>query len=223
MQASESNSQRSRLKRDSDRPSATPPVVGLLVADSSLRPLLTNLEAITILTYPGPPSQSLINVLRKKVGPTLVNNHNSPNAQNGTHGLMELKSGRRTYFWRAFVLNSIGKDRNDTATLLVLERGMPPPVALSEVYGQFNFTHREQQSVNLLLQGLSGKEMAEHMGISANTVKTFLRMAAVKMGVSSRFGIVAKILGLLLPSRPSVLVNGTSHGNWPTANLGGRA
>ena len=33
----------------------------------------------------------------------------------------------------------------------------------------------------VLGQGLSNKEMAENMGISANTVKVFLRMATIKM------------------------------------------
>jgi len=54
--------------------------------------------------------------------------------------------------------------------------------------------------VALLLQGLGNKEMAEHMGISEHTVKAFLRTVTIKMGVSSRSGIVTEILALALSS-----------------------
>jgi DNA-binding CsgD family transcriptional regulator len=83
---------------------------------------------------------------------------------------------------------------------------MSGPVALSQVSRQFNFTQREQQAVALLLQGLSNKEIAESMGISANTVKAFLRMATIKMGAPSRVGIVTTILRLLLFSNNTELM-----------------
>ena len=75
---------------------------------------------------------------------------------------------------------------------------MSGPLALSQVSRQFHLTRREQQAVGLLLQGFSNKEMAKSMEISANTVKAFLRMASIKMGVSSRSGIVTTILGRIL-------------------------
>ena len=45
-----------------------------------------------------------------------------------------------------------------------------------------------------LLQGLSSKEIANRMDVSPNTVKTFLRLIMIKMGVSSRAAIVAKVI-----------------------------
>jgi hypothetical protein len=42
--------------------------------------------------------------------------------------------------------------------------------------------------------GLSSKVMADRMDISPNTVKAFLRLIMIKMGVTSRAGIVANIL-----------------------------
>ena len=48
----------------------------------------------------------------------------------------------------------------------------------------------------MLLQGLTSKEIAVRMGISPNTVKAFLRLVMVKMGVSTRSGIVGRIAGL---------------------------
>jgi DNA-binding CsgD family transcriptional regulator len=58
----------------------------------------------------------------------------------------------------------------------------------------FNFSQREQQAVELLLQGLSNKEIANRMNISPNTVNTFFRLIMIKMGVSSRSGILARMI-----------------------------
>jgi DNA-binding CsgD family transcriptional regulator len=55
-------------------------------------------------------------------------------------------------------------------------------------------TQREQETVKLLLQGLTSKEIAGRMGISANTVKAFVRLVMIKMGVSTRSGIAGKIV-----------------------------
>ncbi len=203
MQTWESNPQKFRLPGESGTSSAWPPVFGLLVADASLKLLFANHEAIAILTYPEPSLQTLADLFHKKVRPGLVSAQSSLRNGNHTNLIMKLKSGRRTYFCRAFLLDSNGKGSGGTATLILLERGMSGPLALSQVSQQFRLTHREQQAVALLLQGLSSKEMAENMGISANTVKAFLRMATIKMGVSSRSGIVTKVLGLVLSSNNS--------------------
>jgi DNA-binding CsgD family transcriptional regulator len=92
---------------------------------------------------------------------------------------------------------------NGAGVLVVLEREMPGSLALSQISQQFHLTNREQEAVALLLQGFGNKKMAERMGISANTVKAFLRMVTIKMGVSSRSGIVTKVLGLVLSSGSS--------------------
>ncbi|PYU54649.1 MAG: hypothetical protein DMG55_30720, partial [Acidobacteria bacterium] len=44
------------------------------------------------------------------------------------------------------------------------------------------------------VQGLTGKAIANRMNISPNTVKAFLRMIMIKMGVSSRSEVVIKII-----------------------------
>jgi DNA-binding CsgD family transcriptional regulator len=203
MQTSEADLRNPRLLGGNTRPADWPPVLGFLVADASLKPLFANHEAITILTYPGPASQSLADVFHKKVRVSLLRAQSSAANRSRARSVIQIKSGRRTYFCRVFLLDSNGKGSNGTAVLIVLEREMPGSLALTQVSQQFHLSHREQEAVALLLQGLSNKEMAEHLGISANTVKTYLRMVTIKMGVSSRSGIVAKILGLALSSAGS--------------------
>jgi LuxR family transcriptional regulator, regulator of acetate metabolism len=56
-------------------------------------------------------------------------------------------------------------------------------------------TQREKETVELLIQGLTSKEIATRMKISPNTVKAFLRIVMVKMGVSTRSGILGKVIG----------------------------
>ena len=43
------------------------------------------------------------------------------------------------------------------------------------------------------MDGLRSKEIALRMQISPNTVKTFLRLVMLKMGVSTRSGIVRRV------------------------------
>jgi DNA-binding CsgD family transcriptional regulator len=66
---------------------------------------------------------------------------------------------------------------------------------LSQMSEQFALTEREKETVELLLQGLTSKEIAIRMNISPNTVKAFLRLVMVKMGVSTRSGIVGRVVG----------------------------
>jgi len=58
------------------------------------------------------------------------------------------------------------------------------------------------------------------MAVSPNTVKAFLRMVMVKMGVSTRAGIVAKVLGLVLSPSDS---SGPAHPMHRIAIRPGRA
>jgi len=204
MQRSEANSQSRALAENSAR-TEWRPVVGFLVADAALKPLYTNDEAIAILTYPGPSRQAFADIYQRKVRPGLMSAHTSAATRDRAHTVMKFRSGRRTYFCRVFPLDSNGGVPNGTATLVILERGVSGPLALSQVSQQFHLTHREHQAVGLLLRGLSNKEIAESMSISTNTVKAFLRMATIKMGATTRSGIVTKILGLLLSSDSSDL------------------
>jgi DNA-binding CsgD family transcriptional regulator len=63
-----------------------------------------------------------------------------------------------------------------------------------KICDQYHLTPREGQAVELLLQGLASKEISARMKISPNTVKVFLRLAMVKMGASSRSGILSKFI-----------------------------
>jgi DNA-binding CsgD family transcriptional regulator len=66
----------------------------------------------------------------------------------------------------------------------------------------FDFTPREKETVELLMQGLTSKEIAERLKISPNTVKAFVRLVMVKMGVTTRSAVVGKLFGSHLAGTP---------------------
>jgi DNA-binding CsgD family transcriptional regulator len=78
---------------------------------------------------------------------------------------------------------------------VILERHYSSVAELSDLLQQFDLTPREMEAVALLVEGLTSKEIATRMDISPNTVKAFLRLVMLKMNVSTRSGIVGKIVG----------------------------
>ena len=168
---------------------------GLLVVDRSLNLVASNLEAIQILTFPAPPEKipNLEGWLIKKIRAGLVDR------RSGTllSFVEQFKSAKRTYHCHSFPmnLNSDGPVPNHPALVLLLERSTNGGVKLGEICTRFNLTPREQETVKLLFEGLTSKEIADRMRISPNTVKAFLRLVMVKMGVSTRSGIIGKIAG----------------------------
>ena len=95
---------------------------------------------------------------------------------------------------RAFsVKSSLGDGRGPVVALL-LERNQPGALNLESVTRKFRLTKRETETVKLLLQDLSTKQIASRMDISPNTAKAFLRSVMIKVGAENRTGIIARLL-----------------------------
>jgi len=78
---------------------------------------------------------------------------------------------------------------------LLLERQPPTLLSLKRrTWDEFKLTQRERQTIELLLKGMTNKEIALSMNISPTTVKTYLRQIMTKMRVPTRAAIVGKIL-----------------------------
>ena len=108
--------------------------------------------------------------------------------------MLEFPSGRRRYLLRAFYLDSHVKDPLQPAYAVLIERGHHVLLELAHISTQYNLTNREIETLRLLLGGLTSKEIASHMNISPNTVKVFLRQIMLKMGVTTRAGIIGKFV-----------------------------
>jgi DNA-binding CsgD family transcriptional regulator len=168
---------------------------GLVVIDRSLGVVAANAEAVQILTFPSPSDKmpQLDGWLRKRIRRGLEDRSSSAPLD----FVEQFKSARRTYHCRSIPLNLNGNASlpNGPALVLMLERKTIGGLELTEICSRFRLTLREQETVELLFEGLTSKEIADRMEISPNTVKAFLRLVMVKMGVSTRSGIVGKIAG----------------------------
>lgn len=165
---------------------------GFLLMDSALNLISSNVEAVQILNYPAKPANARRPdaFLAGKVRSGLIR----PNPSGESPFVTEFRSGRRRYLCRAFLVDTQDKGPSHASIAVLLERGSSALIALSQVSQQFNLTGREREALEYLVQGLSSKEIADRMNISFNTVKTFLRLIMIKMGVSSRMAVVRKII-----------------------------
>ncbi len=178
---------------------------GLIVIDASLSVIAFNSEALRILAFPDRPEniRSLDVWLANKIRADLVERRSASRV------IGEFRSAKRTYLCRSFPVQLRGPgnsdSRNGTASsdgllIVMLERKSNEVVMIAEIAARFGLTGREQETVQFLLEGLTSKEIALRMKISPNTVKAFIRLVMVKMGVSTRSGIIGKIVG----SRPGL-------------------
>jgi len=171
---------------------------GLIVVDASLNLVASNSEAIQILTFPEQVDKlrHVDALLANKIRSQLVERQSAR-----PPGFVdEFRSAKRTYLCRSFPLDvSAGRSNGSGASvgllIVMLERKSNGAVTIAEIAQRFGLTARERETVQFLLQGLTSKEIAQRMKISPNTVKAFIRLVMVKMSVSTRSGIIGKIVG----------------------------
>jgi DNA-binding CsgD family transcriptional regulator len=173
-------------------PAVVPSQDGLILLDCSLRPIWFNAAALTILSFPEKPTRPEL-VLTEKIRSGLISNGSS-----SAHSFSEqFTSGRRKYSCRPFFVNLERPKLTDPFVALLLERNRT--LQISHMAEHFKLTQRERQVVELLLNGLTTKELAGRLSISPNTVKALLHLVMAKMGVSTRCGVIGKVVELRAP------------------------
>ena len=88
-------------------------------------------------------------------------------------------------------------------TLEAFAAGSPPPLPHDNVADprRASLSGREREVLELVAQGLSNQEVAETLYVSINTVKTYIRNAYAKIGVTTRSQAVAWTLQVSPASR----------------------
>jgi len=183
------NSQTTRLANKSD--------TGFLLLDATLKPLYVNAEAGEILFHPEKPTMA------KDFADRLASKLRTIVANGGANGRIsvynEFVSGSRRYLCRLFGVGLPGNGSNGSkgsSWALLLERGPEAAADILKICHQYHLSQREGEAVRLLVRGLANKEIAARMKISPNTLKVFLRLAMMKMGVSSRSEIMSNFIHL---------------------------
>ena len=159
------------------------PDVGLVLLDSSLKPLAFDHGAASILNQPNPLTipEEILRDLRRHKPAELASIR------------VIVRRGNNEYVCRAHFVEGPG-GFGPSYVALHFERGFSTMNAMYQAAVKYSLTEREQETLQGLSMGLSNKQLSEKMNISPNTVRAFLRLIMVKMGVTSRSAIVAKIL-----------------------------
>jgi len=157
--------------------------------DVELKPSYVNDSALGILTYPNklkaPKSAATIQgQLRTILQAERVTEPVPP---------ISFLSGSRRYVCRSLLLKP-WRGTSPLTVALLLERQLRTQAALSEASWRYRLSPREAETVQHLVLGLTTKEIAQRMNVSANTVKHFVRLVMCKVGGTTRTGIVGAIL-----------------------------
>lgn len=112
------------------------------------------------------------------------------------HVLDTLKSDRRLYGIKGLRLSNHQptQDVAEKRYIFILERMHGNDINLPIISRQFELNRREQDIVRLLIEERGNKEIAQVLGLSLNTIKSYLRILMRKLGVSSRAGIITCLL-----------------------------
>ena len=182
-----------KTKKFKDLQTADPGIV--LFRELSQSPVAYNPEAVEILVFPDPFEE-----WHRRAGDLALQISDKLAAEPSLGSrpfVAEFKSGNRTYLCRVLRLGVVATGEPGTAdapTLLILERPEPPRhIRKRKAWDKFGLSPRESQMVELLVKGMTTKDIADALSLSPNTVKSFLRTVMAKLGVSTRAGIVGKL------------------------------
>jgi DNA-binding CsgD family transcriptional regulator len=112
---------------------------------------------------------------------------------------MRCRIGKSEYLCRAHVVETQNGLLTQPIVVLHLEKDCANE-ALYDLASTSKLTARELEALKGIIKGLTSKEMGRRMNISPNTVRAFLRLIMIKMGVSTRAEVFAKIYAKILES-----------------------
>src|SRR5215472_9453776 len=117
-----------------------------------------------------------------------------------------LRIGKSEYMCRAYLLEWLNWLASQPMVAVHLAKISTSNDAVHDASAKYQLTSREQEVLRGISLGLASKTIADRMAISPNTVKAFLRLIMIKMGVSSSAGIVATMLqnGVMRDKRNSL-------------------
>lgn len=153
------------------------------------RLLYADAAAIAILTYPNHPADPA--GLQKRID-SLVGTARS---EARSTGITQFTSGRRTYACRPLRLEPQAASAESGIVALLFERVHRKEVDYLLAAGAlFQLSPRQRETVWGVMQGLTTKEIAAQMQVSPHTVKQFIRQSMEKLGVTTRSGIVGRVV-----------------------------
>lgn len=171
----------------------SPAGVGVVVTDLALTPIAVDRGAAAILNGRSEPNGNGDKHLQL---PAELRDYVAKRqAGESVSTEMTFRSQGSAYTCRVFQIEPQNSTLQEAVLVLHFEQGaMTPSDAVYQVAADYGLTDREQEALVGISLGLTSKELAKRMNISPNTVRAFLRLIMIKMDVSTRGGVVAKIL-----------------------------
>jgi DNA-binding CsgD family transcriptional regulator len=164
-----------------------PAKVGLILLDSSSRVVYYNSEAQSILACPQSTGKTkLPDDALSKLIPLVTGDH-----PDGLPRATLFVSGRRRYVCRSFVFEGGAEHRGKPVIAITIERDRS---ALLDMAARYQLTYREMEAVRHLAYGLTRKEIAQRMEISAKAVTTSLDVAMNKIGVNTSSDVIGALM-----------------------------
>ena len=108
--------------------------------------------------------------------------------------ILHLNIGGLEYSCRIFLVEPVNGGIHQTMLALHLKREASVSDSLNKVAEEYHLTAREREALAGVSLGLTTQGLANRMNISPNTVNAFLRLVMIKMGVTTRTGVVGKVL-----------------------------
>ena len=170
-------------------PTVSPPrrdTVGLLLIDRSRNPVYINSTARLVISYAVGKNRLSDTDIREVLREALADAREDSS-------LLTLISGRRKYACRNFVIEPHESTAQKAYEAIILERISRRQEQLRRIVQQYGLTPRERDVASLLMNGLTSKEIAQQLDLSAHTVKGYLHFIMMKLGVTTRSGIVGKL------------------------------
>jgi len=163
---------------------------GFLLTDLSFRALYANPAAVRILSFPDDSNIGSVR-LQQRVNALFRGGNDASDFLVPPRTFL---SGKRQYTCRSFLLDFVDCASEDPTVGLLLERQRRAPMELVDTNRRFHLSPRESETVQHLVFGLTTKEIAQRMNVSPHTVKQYIRFIMTKMDVTTRSGIIGKIL-----------------------------
>lgn len=124
------------------------------------------------------------------------NNAEAEKENTNAYVLDTLKSDRRLYCIKGLRLSNHQPNQEAIGNRFIffMERMNTDDINLPLISRHFNLNKREQDIVQLLIKEKGNQEISQVLGLSLNTIKSYLKILMRKLGVTSRAGIISCLL-----------------------------
>ncbi len=100
----------------------------------------------------------------------------------------------RYFMIRAFIISD-QRSRTSTHFLILIDKlSVRSKINLESAGGHYHLSQREFEVVQLLVGGLTNKEIANQLNVAESTIKEYVHNIMQKVKTSTRAGIVARVL-----------------------------